>query len=91
MALPDRRVHARVSLDQGGRAAPADPPGDAELPEGLQAARGSRARVRPPQHQWALDPLRVRHIERVRLHADLTILTKLSCALVRARAASLAA
>jgi uncharacterized membrane protein len=33
----------------------------------------------------------VRRIERVRLHADLTILAKLSCALVRARAVSLAA
>jgi hypothetical protein len=36
-------------------------------------------------------PLRVRGIERVRLHADLTILAKLSCALVRARAVPLAA
>ena len=32
-----------------------------------------------------------RSIERVRLHADLTILAKLACALGRARAASLAA
>jgi hypothetical protein len=36
-------------------------------------------------------PLRVRGIERVRLHADLTILAKLSCALARARVVSLAA
>jgi len=35
--------------------------------------------------EWGLGPLRVRGIERVRLHADLTILTKLSCALARAR------
>jgi hypothetical protein len=41
--------------------------------------------------EWSLAPLRVRHIERVRLHADLTILAKLSCALVRARAVPLAA
>jgi hypothetical protein len=30
-------------------------------------------------------PLRVRRIERVRLHADLTILTQLACALMRCR------
>lgn len=40
--------------------------------------------------EWALAPLRVRRIERVRLHADLTILAKLSSALVRSRAVSLA-
>jgi IS5 family transposase len=43
------------------------------------------------KNEWALLPLRVRGIERVRLHADLTILAKLSCALARARAAPLAA
>ena len=43
------------------------------------------------KNEWALWPLRVRGLERVRLHADLTILTKLSCVLVRARAVSLAA
>lgn len=36
--------------------------------------------------QWGLKPLRVRGLDRVRLHADLTILTKLACALTRARA-----
>src|SRR5436309_777063 len=41
--------------------------------------------------EWALTPLRVRGIERVRLHADLTILAKLSCVLARARAVPLAA
>jgi len=45
---------------------------------------------------WLLDdlplpPLRVRGIDRVRLHADLTILSKLACALARARAVPLAA
>ena len=43
------------------------------------------------KHEWALSPLRVRGLERVRLHADLTILAKLSCALARARAVQLAA
>lgn len=38
------------------------------------------------KHEWGLGPLRVRGLARVRLHADLTILTKLACALARARA-----
>jgi hypothetical protein len=37
------------------------------------------------KHEWALLPLRVRGIERVRLHADLTILAKLGCALATTR------
>ena len=41
--------------------------------------------------EWALLPLRVRAAERVQLHADLTILAKLSCALARSRAAPLVA
>jgi hypothetical protein len=32
------------------------------------------------KHDWALLPLRVRGIERVKLRADLTILAKLACA-----------
>lgn len=39
------------------------------------------------KHEWGLRPLRVRGLERVRLHADLTVLTKLACALTRCRAA----
>jgi hypothetical protein len=39
------------------------------------------------KHDWALAPLRVRGLDRVRLHADLTILTKLA----GARAVPLAA
>jgi len=37
------------------------------------------------KNEWGLKPLRVRGLERVRLHADLTILTRLACALSRAR------
>ena len=37
---------------------------------------------------WGLKPLRVRGLSRVRLHADLTILTKLACALAKAQAAT---
>jgi hypothetical protein len=43
------------------------------------------------KNEWALSPLRVRGLDRVRLHADLTILAKLSSALVRERATMLAA
>jgi hypothetical protein len=43
------------------------------------------------KHEWALLPLRVRGLERVRLHADLTILAKLACAAVRVSAVPLAA
>jgi DDE family transposase/transposase-like protein DUF772 len=42
------------------------------------------------KNQWGLKPLRVRGLERVRLHADLTILTKLACALARVRATTAA-
>jgi hypothetical protein len=37
------------------------------------------------KNEWGLKPLRVRGLERVRLHADLTILTRLACALNRVR------
>jgi Transposase DDE domain len=40
------------------------------------------------KNEWGLLPLRVRGIERVRLHADLTVLAKLACALARARRAT---
>ncbi len=40
---------------------------------------------------WALAPLRVRRIERVRLHANLTVLAQLSSALNKERALALAA
>ncbi len=43
------------------------------------------------KNEWALLPLRVRGIERVRLHADLTVLAKIACALSRARAVPLTA
>ncbi len=43
------------------------------------------------KHEWAMLPLRVRRIERVRLHVDLTILSRLAVALANARAVPLAA
>jgi hypothetical protein len=43
------------------------------------------------KNDYGLLPLRVRGLERVRLHADLTILARLSLALSRERVAALAA
>jgi hypothetical protein len=43
------------------------------------------------KHEWGLGPLRVRRIERVRLHTDLTMLARLASALAAARAVPLAA
>ncbi len=43
------------------------------------------------KHDYGLAPLRVRGLERVQLHADLTILAMLAQALARARAVPLAA
>jgi len=40
------------------------------------------------KHEWGLAPLRVRGLERVRMHANLSVLTKLACALARTRAAT---
>src|SRR5215211_5386931 len=37
------------------------------------------------KNEWALLPLRVRRLERMRLHADLTMLASLASALVKAR------
>ena len=43
------------------------------------------------KHQYGLTPLRVRGLARVQLHADLTMLARLSQALARAQAVPLAA
>ncbi len=55
--------------------------------KGLYRGRASVERAfGRSKNEWALAPLRVRRIERVRLHADLTILSQLTCALGRERA-----
>jgi hypothetical protein len=41
------------------------------------------------KNEWGLSPLRVRGLARVRLHADLTILAKLACALSCTRSIAL--
>jgi transposase len=38
------------------------------------------------KHEWSMLPLRVRRLERVRLHVDLTILAQLASALLKTRA-----
>jgi transposase len=43
------------------------------------------------KNEWGLSPLRVRRIERVQLHADLTVLSQLTSALNRTRSMALAA
>jgi hypothetical protein len=43
------------------------------------------------KHEWAMLPLRVRRIDRVRLHTDLSILTRLAVALDRTRVVQVAA
>jgi hypothetical protein len=43
------------------------------------------------KHEYGLAPLRVRGLAKVALHADLTMLARLSQALARARAVPLAA
>jgi transposase len=43
------------------------------------------------KNEWALTPLRVRRLERVKLHVDLTVLAKLACRLAAERAVAVAA
>jgi hypothetical protein len=59
-----------------------------ELYRGRAAVEREFGRLK---HEYGLAPLRVRGIERVALHADLTMLARLSLALARARAVPLAA
>jgi len=59
---------------------------------GLYRSRGAVEReFGRLKHEWALLPLRVGGIERVRLHADLTILAKLASTLANTQAAAIAA
>jgi hypothetical protein len=65
-----------------------------ETPRWVRLYRGRAAVEREfgrLKNERALLPLRVRGIERVQLHADLTILAKLACALARSRTLPLAA
>jgi hypothetical protein len=67
-------------------------PRETERSRKLYSSRGAIEReFGRLKHEWAMLPLRVRGLDRVRLHADLTILAKLGCALSRARVVPLAA
>jgi hypothetical protein len=64
-------------------------PRETERSRRLYSSRGAIEReFGRLKHEWAMLPLRVRGIERVRLHADLTILAKLGCALATARSSA---
>jgi hypothetical protein len=91
VALPDRRMPARLGLDQGVSPAPADPARDSPLHRLYRRRAAVEREFGRLKNDWALSPLRVRGLDRVRLHADLTILAKLACTLSRARAVPLAA
>ena len=81
-------MRPEVPVGQGGSAPPADPAQDAALPQ-LYRSRGAVEReFGRLKHEWALLPLRMRGLERVRLHTDLTILAKLATALSKASAVS---
>jgi hypothetical protein len=90
-ALPDRRVQARLPVGQGRSAAPAGPARVEPLDRPVPGPRRCEREFGRLKNEWALPPLRVHGLDRVRLHADLTILAKHACALSRARAVSLAA
>jgi hypothetical protein len=51
-----------------------------DLYQGRSAVERTFGRLK---HEWAMLPLRVRGVKKVKLHIDLTILTKLSCALLK--------
>jgi hypothetical protein len=63
-------------------------PRDSKRSKALYSSRGAVEReFGRLKHEWALLPLRIRGLDRVRLHADLTILAKLACRLASERAA----
>lgn len=90
-ALPTGKVSARVYVDQGGPPASSCP---REVKRWKSLYRGRAAVEREVvrlKSEWSLLPLRVRGSSGVRVHADLTILAKVACALSRARAVPLTA
>jgi hypothetical protein len=91
VALPDQRVQRGSRWVKADRLHPLVPR-DSDRWRKLYKRRGAVEReFGRLKNEWALLPLRVRGFEWVQLHADLTILAKLACALARARAVSLAA
>jgi hypothetical protein len=78
----------RVKADRLHPLIPRNSERSAKLNRSRGAVEREFGRLKP---EWALLPLRVRGLDRVRLHADLTILAKLTCALLRERLAAVAA
>ena len=80
---PTGKCHPSSRWVKAGRLHPLVPR-ESELWKSLYRGRAAVEReFGRLKNEWALLPLRVRGIERVRLHADLTILAKLACALAR--------
>jgi hypothetical protein len=91
VALPDRRVLPKSVWLKAGRRNPLIP---RETKRWRDLYRGRAALEREfgtLKHRYGLAPLRVRGLARGQLHADLTMLARLSQALARARAVPLAA
>ena len=86
-----RRVLPGECVDQGRPTAHAHPSRDAAWKDLYRSRGGVEREFGRWKHEWALLPLRVRRIERVALHVDLTILARLAVALSDARAVPLAA
>ncbi len=90
MALPVRRVQARERV-KADRPHPLIPRGSkrfGEIYAGRAAVEREFGRLK---NDYAVTPLRVRGFAKVALHADLTMLARLSLALARARAVPRAA
>src|SRR5438046_2778693 len=85
MALPDRRLHAPSRWIAVDRLHPLVPRHTKRFRAlYCEAVEREFGRLK---HEWALLPLRVRRIECVRLHANLSILTKLAVRLDKERGA----
>ena len=91
VALPGTGVPPGVALDSRGSSAPARPSPHAAVVRSIPGRAAVERDFRRLKHQYGLTPIRVRGRERVALHADLTMLARLSVALARARAIPLAA
>ena len=75
---------ARIGLDQG-RLHPLIPHGSAKWKALYRQRTAVEREFGRLKHEWAMLPLRVRRIERVRLHVDLIMLAALASALLVAR------
>jgi hypothetical protein len=78
-------VLAGQRLDQGRPAAHAGPRESARWKKLYRSRGGVEREFGRLKHEWAMLPLRVRRVERVRLHVDLTIRGRLAVALAIAR------